>query len=376
MSSAETVSAENADAATAFESLRRWVLAEGDFGHPVRTEGARLSLSAVIRRLSLFGLEASFSSYSPLELIQLMVMVEGPMAAHLARVALSRAYVVQDQRIIRACLEAGFAPELHGWYQERINAGRERAQELLASLYPEAEALHATRLLIARNHPELIQPGWLWDVPGSLAIIGHHLARAAAVRPDLALSVAQGCEQRRALLMADDPDGILAPLTLHSAVPPQTLLRPFLSLYGDATVIAAARWHLERNQPGPAIELAKRLRDLAPEADLGRLVLVLAALEQGDTAGAVGVRGFVEDPDLADQADLAITTRVPSHLSDEALVAIAGRCRESQPERYLAVIRSLLDRRRLELARMVAAQGTRFAGHPVLAKVFATLASR
>jgi hypothetical protein len=358
------------------EALRRWIIAEGGFGHPVRTEAARLALSAVIRRLTLFGMEAGFSGYSARELLQLAVMVEGDAAGHFARVALSKAYTVGDEAVVAACRAAGFAPELHAWHDERRSADRATAMTLATSTYPDPEALHATRLAVARRHPDLVEAGWLWEVPDGVAVIAHHLARVAATRGDLALAVADCCERRRVVLMADDPDGILAPLTMASAVPPQTLLRPFAGIYGDATVLAAARWHLERGQPAPAIELAARIRGLAPESDLARLVVVHGLLANGDAAGAAALRRDILDPPVADQADLAIAAARPGHLADDGLAAIARRCGAGEPERFLAALRLLLDRRRLDLARTLAGEADRFAGHPVLTQVFAALGRR
>lgn len=367
MSSAET---------TALEALRRWILDEGGFGHPVRTEAARLALSAVIRRLSLYGMESAFSGYSARELLQLAVMVDGDASARFARVALSRAYIVGEEAVVEACRAAGFAPELHAWHDERRCADRARAAELAASTYADPEALHATRLTVARRHPDLIEPGWLWEVPDGVVVIAHHLARIAATRADLTLAVADFCERRRAALMADDPDGILAPLTETSSVPPQTLLRPFAGIYGDATVLAAARWHLEHHEPTQAIALAARIRDLAPESDAARLVVVHGLIAGGDLAGAATLRSEILDPPVADQADLALAAARPGHLGDDGLVAIARRCTAGEPERFLAALRLLLDRRRLDLARTVAGEGERFAGHPVLAQVFAALGRR
>jgi hypothetical protein len=356
--------------------LRRWIMDDGVFGHPVRTEAARLSLSAVVRRLALFGMEASFAGYSPRELLQLAVMVEGEPAAWFARTGLSRAYVVGDDEVVAAARRTGFAPELHAWHDERRHADPARAAELLASTYTDPEALHATRLAIARSRPELIEAGWLWEVPDRVAIIGHHLARCAARRPDLGLAVAECCARRRDLLMADDPDGILVPLVEAASVPPQTLLRPFAGLYGEASVVAAARWHLERGEPAPAIELVGRIRELAPEADHARLVAVLAELDRGAVDRALAVRGMIVDPDLLDQADLAIAARGAAAVGDDAVAALAARCGADRPERFLAALRLLLDRRRLDLARTLARDGARFAGHPVLAQVFAALGVR
>ena len=81
--------------------------------------------------------------------------------------------------------------------------------------------------------------------------------------------------------MARNPDHLLAPLVARSPESPQITLAAFEGFYDEATVVAAAEWHLEHHQPAEAIELALRVRPLSKDFDRALLIKALSEIEQG-----------------------------------------------------------------------------------------------
>jgi hypothetical protein len=362
-----------AEPAPSLDRLRKWVLTHTDFGHPVRTETGRVALGALIRRITMFGLESSVDSLSAAEIGQAVALIGGSYADFFARVALSRAFVEHDVRLIQAYDQLKLEPQMLTWFTERDRADLGAAQELLQRPYANDEERHVTRLLLGRRFPQLITAAWWLEHPPALRIVSHHLCRIAAQRSDLHLPLADFLISRRDVLLADNPDAILAPLVATSATSPQTLLQPFAGLYGDDTVLAAAGWHLEHGQPREALRLAQQIRALSRLAESAYLVSGLACCDLGAWDDARAIRRLSEDASIQDQLDLRLADKDPGITASD-IADIARRCRSHQPERFLACLKLLLQRKELALAQSVAtARLAEFAGHPVLTQIFTAL---
>ncbi len=365
-------------AADPYAEPTRWAIAHAPYGDPVRAEACRMAQSAVLRRWVLFGVEDGLNAQTARELLQMLGFLTSGGRDAIARFAAARAMLEDDRECLAALAEV-CAGQL-AWFAEWDACTAAEAAERLGGSWTDAEALAMARLISLRRHPQLFAIAWLDEVPAGVPRLAGAMAQAAAERRgDLAGEIAVWLAAHLPALMAQDPDLILAPLARASARPPQELLAPFAGIYGDASVLAAAEWHLEHGQADAARTLARRLRPQGPLADRARLLCVLAgcALGGAELADARHARAAIHEHDPADHADLALAQADPGQLDPAAIAAIAGRARADQPERFAACLRLLLARRQLVAARQVGAEGAaRFAGHPVVAQMLLALGAR
>lgn len=355
--------------------LRAWAETHASQGNLIRDEFARSALSAVLRRLALFGVEDALNRYSARELLVFQTMCSGDFALILARITCTRAMVEDDREVLNAMSEAGLAIEQLAWHAEFVSVEASKANDLLDAITDRDEELHVARLLVARRHPACIQSAWLEAVPARLPLIAAHLCRTTLLsRPDLAGSVAHILVQQPATLMAVEPDTLLAPLVAVGSFAPQHVLAPFEGIYGERTVVAAAEWHLEHGQPQQALELCQRVRPLSNMADRARQAAVIAHLELNQIDFARSAAASILDQDLADAATLALAAHDAQLIPTAAVIAIAHRCPMHRPESFFNAIRVLLGRRELPQVRTICRQRQPdFATHPTLREVFVTV---
>lgn len=355
--------------------LRQWVKSNTGHGHPVRDEFARSSLSAVLRRLIVFGVEDALKRYAARDLLGFQTMCTGDFADLMARIACTRAIVEDDRPAIDAIADAEVASAQLTWFLALDRSESGEAPALLAGITDHHEELHVARLVAARRHPALLDPAWLWAVPEHLPLVAAELCRTALrARHDLAGPVAALLAARRPVLMAVDPDLLLAPLVAISGAHPQTVLRPFEGIYGDATVAAAAAWHVEHGEPREALELGVRIRPLSAVADEVRTVAVIAQLELGALREAREISAAITDPLVADSVALRIAERDPGALSDADLAALAQRCPATRPETFFAALRLLLARKLLPVARAICGERQgEFADHPTISQAMSAV---
>ena len=355
--------------------LRAWAEAHAGTGNPIRDEFARSALSAVLRRLVMFGVEDVLKRYGTRELLVFQSMCSGDFALLLARITCTRAMVEDDRDVLAAMADAELAVEQLAWHAALNAADATAASQLLAAITDTSEELHVARLIVARRHPGLLQDGWLEELPVALPVVGAHLCQVALQRrPDLAGAVAQALVHQPAILMAVEPDSLLAPLVAVASFAPQQVLAPFEGRYGERTVIAAAEWHLEHGQPQPALDLCQRIRPLSLVADRARQVAVIAHLDLQQTELAQAAAASILDEHLADAAQVQLAEHRPQLVGTDALATIARRCPSSRPETLFKVIGVLLSRRELALVRGLCQERTGdFKEHGPLSQVFASV---
>jgi hypothetical protein len=355
--------------------LRAWAEANAGTGNPIRDEFARSALSAVLRRLVLFGVEDVLKRYSARELLVFQSMCGGDFAILMARITCTRAMVEDDRDVLKAMADADLAVEQLAWHAALISADGPTAVGLLETITDTREELHVARLIVARRHPELVQAGWLEALPAELPLIGAHLCQLTLQRrPEYAGAVAQALVRQPAMLMAVEPDALLAPLVAASTFAPQHVLAPFEGRYGERTLVAAAEWHLEHGQPEPALQLCRQIRPLSLVADRARQVAVIAHLELKQSDLARSAAASILDENLADAAQVHIAEHQPQLISTDELAALTRRCPSNRPETLFKAITLLISRRELALVRALCHERKAdFRDHGPLSQIFASV---
>ncbi len=345
-------------------ALSVWASGHCGYGHHVRTEVMRGALSAILRRLVYFGLEDGFTRYHSRELLMYLGLATGTFSSYLARIVLARAIVEDEREVIGAFASSHAADDLLAWFAAYDHADAERAGALLAGLV-EPEERATARLVVARRQPQLAEAQWLWQVPAEVPQVAIALcAQFLTRRPDLVHAVHAWLIEHRTALFCIEPDDLLAPLVMASAEHPQVTLLPFADMYGEQTVCASAEWHLEHHEPAAALELAGRVRPLSRHADHAHVIRGLALIALQRSEDAVEALAAIDDADCADLLAVALAAVAPARIDDDAVAAIAGRCRADQPERFVACLKVLLGRRELAIARRLAAQRQGDFAHP------------
>lgn len=365
----------------AYAAFRRALVDSFGSGSPVRDEGYLQALSATVFRLDRYGIEETFAHYAARDIANMALVATGTVVSYLMRTAYTRALVEDDHELLEQLQRIEHVETMHAWLAERMTADREalaalcievpNPDESLAAIL--AEELAVTRLVALRRFPDLFDRDWLWSIREDLPTIANAMAASAlALRPELYASVAEFLHRRRDALLCREPDGLLAPLVRVASEHPQTVLAPFEGVYGEATVVAAAEWHLEHAEPRAALELAAGLRPLSAAAGRAALVATLAALALGEIADARHFRGLIADPADAALATVHLAGHGPDEVPDRELVEVLRAAPRERPELFYRGLLCLLNRRRLTEARALAAdRRADFAGHPQLGPIIA-----
>ena len=354
--------------------LRDWVLKECPVGDKVREEFVLSCLSAILHRTVNFGIEDGLDVYSCRELLQFQVMASAGLAAMLAKVTATRAIIEDDHKVLAALADSGLCPGVLAWFHELDTAPPAKATELLAACDP-TEELHSGRLVVARRHPALVEPAWLWEIPERLPRLGAGMALALILgRPDLLASVTIWLTRNPAALYSVEPDTLLAPLVSRSSERPQTILLPLEGAYGDSTVASAAEWHLEHQEPREALELCARIRPLSLEADRARAIAALARLDLNEPAVARRIAQDILDPGWATAVAVRLAQQDPEHTSDEALMAVLRSMPADRAEAFFTALSLLVRRRAVAQAKVIAHErGREFAYHPSVVQLLKAL---
>jgi hypothetical protein len=349
-------------------TLRAWIMqqsAHSDPGQRIRDEFQRSALSAALRRLVGFGVEPALNRYNARELLQFQLMVAGKFSAYLARITWTRALVDGDDDVLRALATSGLVDEQVAWTAE--------IPDDLAGM--EGEELHVARLVLGRRAPQRLTRQWLWEVPEDHPGIGAAMALLLLQhQPDCAPSIREWLQRRPDTLAFREPDELLAALVAASSEHPQTVLAPFAGWYGDRTVIAAAAWHLEHNEPRPAIELCQSIRPYGPCLESARLIAGLASLEIGDIAQAKDLLAAMEPGPDATVLRLRLAARAPEAVSTAELQSIASLAAPERPQTFFTAIQLLVQRRELDAAReLCRLRGDDFRAHKEIAALIAVV---
>ncbi|MFW5829758.1 MAG: hypothetical protein ACOCXA_05805 [Planctomycetota bacterium] len=365
---------ETPDPAEQLRSLQAWVSAHCDYGDRVRTEMGRTAIGSILRRCIFFGQEDSLRHYDCRELLQFLLLLIGPSTVTIARMALSMAFAEDDRAVIQVYVDNRIFVDQLAWWQEREQADLEQARDLCEQTL-EAEERSVCRLVCARRHPELITPAWLQaDVDSHPRLLALLARLTAARRPDLQTAVIALLLDRRDILFALEPDPTLELLVLNANQPPQALLQPFEGMYGEGCLAAAAEWHLQHEQYGAVHQLCTRIRPLSPQADRARAIACLALLAEGRAHDAAQLRQQIVTVQHADAVDLRLAEMQPLAVADERIITIAEQTPNNRPERFVAGLRLLLQRKRLDAARRVAQQRRcEFVDHAVAIQIIDTI---
>lgn len=344
----------------AMAGLRQALKERFTCGNTIRDEAYRQALSATVWRLVHFGIETGLASYSARDLCNFSLVAEGYITEVLARIGFSRAIAEGDGELLDIISAQGIASAMAAWHQHLLTADEDAVDATLASMEKDEER-HVGRLIVARRFPHRIQPAWLWDIPvegdDGLPLVAYHLAAAQIHgRPDLRDSTSTYLARHRQVLLVREPDPLLIPLVLTSPATPQTVLAPFAGLYGEPTVVAAAAWHLEHRQPREAWKLAHDMRPLSQHADDAWTIAGLAAVELGHLTEAENLRQQIQDQAGRDRLLLAIAEAQPEAVPDHRIGEAAATCSKENPELFFRLIKELLRRGNISLARDVAQQ--------------------
>ena len=372
-------------ATAAFAAFRRKLVESFGTGSPVRDEGYLQALSATVFRLDRYGIEETCAHYSARDLANMSLVVTGNVVSYLLRTAYTRALVDDDGELLDQLATLEQVETIRGWLADRLLADRDGLARMCATPPVAAadadrrevafanEELAVTRLVALRRFPDLFQPAWLWSVPLELPTIAHAMAaEVLLLRPEHCGSVGQYLARHREALLCREPDAVLAPLVQIAGEHPQTVLAPFEGIYGERTVVAAAEWHLEHDEPKAALELASGLRPLSVHAGRAALVAMLAALALGQREDARHFRSLIDDPADAALATVHLAERGADEVSDAELGAVLRQTPTTRPELFYRGLMCLLGRRRLVEARALAhARGVDFADHPQLGPIMA-----
>ncbi len=349
------------EASAAIIALRRWAAPLYD-RDPVRDAIIWTARAAAVRRMVGVGVGSELEHYEARDILQVALCVVSPeVTRSLARIAFTLALIEDDQEVVDGILASGVLPDCAAWLA-LVGQAHLAEAEALVEPAPDAQAqqrdpmqLAVTRLLLARRLPVVLRPAW-WSatVAVSTTATAHLILVAIEQRPDLLAAASAFLAAHHAVLAAIDGDRLLAALVHRSAGRPSSTLLPFEGWYGDPTMLAAAAWHLEHGQPAEAITVAARIRPLSDQHDGALLVTGLALIGLQRIAEAVALVPRFDADDPADELRLRLAVVPAGGISDDQIFAIAERSTPYQGERFFLAVRTLLGRRRIDLARTIA----------------------
>ncbi len=356
--------------AAALGQMRVELYARFSSGNVVRDECYRLALSAAVWRLVHFGAEGAFTFYTARDLANFTLVAEGGVVDFLVRAGFTRALIDDDADMLALYERLGLANAGRDWSARLHECPRDEAIATVAAI-TDAEEQATARLVLARRFPDTIAPAWLWAVPTTTPTIAYALCLLILrVRTDLLSTVAAYLQQNRAVLLVREPDELLALLVGQASTHPQTTLAPFAGFYGEATVVAAAAWHLEHDEPDAAHALVAGFRPLSTHADRAWLIAALVALARNRLDEVQQLRGLIQDHGCRAQVILRLAEYSPSLVNDTDLLALLDGCTADEPELFYRGLLCLLNRKQLTAARHLAARRQLdFQHHPQLGPI-------
>ena len=218
----------------AVAKLRELLIEHFEQENSVRAEGYRQALSAALHRLAEFGVEDTFENYSAIDLLNMTLVGSSGMTAFFIRTAAMRAVLEEDELALKIIEKSGLVPYVLGWYQEWNEFDEEAARHEIAKELPallddsyddhaievarqEREAASISRLALGRRFPQYIDHNLLWEVKDeSPLLLRAIVSMCIDHRADLFHSLRQFLQQHPDVLMARDPDKLLAPLVARS----------------------------------------------------------------------------------------------------------------------------------------------------------------
>jgi hypothetical protein len=212
-----------------------------------------------------------------------------------------------------------------------------------------------SRYQICVRDPRLIDAGDMGRTCRLSPRWNHAMVRLAVMeRPDLCVAAAETLRGNRNILLAEDPDPLLARLVAAETDTPAVTLVGLDWAAGWATRLAVARWHLDHGGYVPALQAAAAIPILSPQGLQAALIATLAAAESGDLTGAATWWSSIGDTALADPAALALAERGCPAITGDVLLAVGRRTPADDPDRLLACLRLLLSRGDATRARLLA----------------------
>ena len=348
-------------------SFRNWIEQNRHQGSDVRQAAALLAQSSVVRRMLEANIETTLNLYNSSELLNMLAFAGfDHFAEYLLKLSFSRAIVEDDQALLEVFSKHELIIEQQQWYHRLLQCDEATATQLLATEIESQEQRAMTRLILGRQFPQLIQSHWLKDTPQELPQIGYALCRLMLqVEQDFVAAVYIALQGRPDIFLYYEPDPLFSTLVLRCQDAPQKVLAPFEGYYGEQTVLAAAQWHIEHNQPQAALELCKTIRPLSAYADQAYLIGGTACLELQNLQGALDAEQQILNRHVAENLIINIARQHPEAVSNQQLKAIALEHNSGQAESFFAVLNLLLQRKDIASAKELCfAQQETFLDHP------------
>ena len=356
--------------------LRNWLESEADSSHPVRKEAYWLALSATLMRLTNFEADEAFRMYSAMDIANIVVVAKKSDSIIIfIRAALSRAIVDEEHKLANAIAERDLVPDLVAWWRAYDNLNLEQAENILKQKISDGEEYASSRLAIGRKFPELLHVSWVKETAKDHPVISHAIARViAAKRPDLSLSLIDILKNHPDMLLCRDPDSLLSNLVLNSSISPQNTLTHFNGLYGEKTLIAAARWHYEHGEYAEATHLARSVRILSKYSDQAQFIIALSAIISNNYSNYDKAFELTREPSLKRQITLRAYEQGLIKLDPSDLVKQAESCEHNEPETFYRFIKLLLESKHIQQAKSICLDsGEKFNHSPTAKQIINTV---
>ncbi len=169
MSAAEALREQPAhiDPQAAYNTLRTWIVANCADPNPVRSAAYSMAMSATAHRLLKYGPDATLSSMTARDLMNLLMYLNGPLAEYIMRTAYFRAIIEGQHAIYEHMNTTLFIPECRAWYWTIVEAMLGKAPDPeQVTVWLEnmtGEEKQTARLIIARVYPDTAHIDWLQD---------------------------------------------------------------------------------------------------------------------------------------------------------------------------------------------------------------------
>lgn len=309
------------------------------------------ALSATFHRMTRFGIEKNLEDLSARDILQFQIMCGTHQIEPFLGIALSRAIIQEDQEVINAVMQLPFILDFRSWYASLQQIDMNQAVEWLSQNLP-PEELTSTRLILGRRYPELIQAEWISDLSEVPRILANAVCRLIATnRKDLHHDLTVFLSGNHAILLADDPDRILAPIVAVTKKSPQNVLNSWQEYCGDITLCAVGEWHLEHDDPAACLHVLRQVRFLSLEHNRAQTLRCLALIAQGMCAEASAHLADIDDHKYTKIVLIRLAIAARNLVSDVCLAETIAVCGPENTQTLISGIQELLTRKRLDLAR-------------------------